>query len=498
MIRLALLVSCLILCCSCTENSISKKQLASNTVNSPIDPLQELNKKCADGDDSICEKYAIELYSKEDFQSARELFDNLCRKGYGTSCRYMGKIFYDEFDYSKAYEYSNKACSINQDGETCYLKGKLLASGQGVTKNANEALQIFKKGCEQNNKESCRELFDMYWNGNGVKKSSSNAMKYAEKACKYGHTESCLIVGTVNIPLFTNDREAQKKSFNSYLKACELQDGRGCGFVAGFYLRGNVVAKDPQKTLEYAKKGCDLKDGRSCGLIAECYENGFGVNQDVNMANAYNIKGCELNDPKACDSIGLVYQKAQDYISANEAFSKACEGEIGGGCYELGVSYWGGLGVVQNINAAMDYFVKSCDLNSPEGCETLGMIYSQGIGVQGNISKAQSYYKKGCKLGSQSSCQAAQQSNRQYSVKPATTGSYKQNATRSANIQTVRPSYQYNMNYESATCTFAGSNGVFYKMCNCRTLTGYRFSITVKGFCPLSVQIDPTTGDVRY
>ena len=73
--RLALLVSCLILCCSCAENSISKKQLASNTVNSPIDPLQELNKKCADGDDSICEKYAIELYSKA--VSFKEVATNL-------------------------------------------------------------------------------------------------------------------------------------------------------------------------------------------------------------------------------------------------------------------------------------------------------------------------------------------------------------------------------------------------------------------------------------
>lgn len=498
MIRLALLVSCLILCCSCTGNNISKKQITSTPTNAPIDPLQELNKKCTDGNDSICEKYAIELYEKEDFQSARDMFSNLCEKGFGTSCGYMGKIFYDEFDYSRAYEYSNKSCLLNQDQSACLLKGKLLATGQGVTKNTNEAQQIFKNGCDQKSKESCHELFDMYWKGNGVKSNRSLAMKYAEKACNLGDSESCLIIGTLNLPLMTNDKEAQKKSFYSNLKACELNDGRGCGFVAGFYIRGHVVAKDPLKTFEYAKKGCDLKDGRACGLVADCYERGFGINQDVNMSNAYNIKGCELNDPQACDNIGLVYQKAQDYISANDAFSKACGGDIGGGCYELGMNYWGGLGVVQNINTAMDYLVKSCDLNSPEGCETLGMIYSRGIGVQGNISKAQSFYKKGCKLGSQSSCQAAQQNNKQYQAKPVTSGSYTQNNARNTNYTTVRPSYQYNMNYESATCSFAGNNGVFYKMCNCRTLTGYRFSITVKGFCPLSVEIDPTTGTVKY
>ncbi|MBA3034166.1 MAG: hypothetical protein KKF85_14290 [Gammaproteobacteria bacterium] len=52
--------------------------------------------------------------------------------------------------------------------------------------------------------------------------------------------------------------------------------------------------------------------------------------------------------------------------------------------------------------------------------------------------------------------------------------------------------------WETATNTGNSPTGDFMlTQCHYRTLGGYSFSILVRGFCPLSVSINPETGQVK-
>ncbi|MDH2926787.1 hypothetical protein FW755_01400 [Lonepinella koalarum] len=51
--------------------------------------------------------------------------------------------------------------------------------------------------------------------------------------------------------------------------------------------------------------------------------------------------------------------------------------------------------------------------------------------------------------------------------------------------------------WTSASLESERENGMYYRICNYQTLDGYRFSIQVKGFCPISVRVDPETGQYQ-
>ena len=63
--------------------------------------------------------------------------------------------------------------------------------------------------------------------------------------------------------------------------------------------------------------------------------------------------------------------------------------------FELGDSYFNGLGVKKNYEKALEYFTKSIEIN-PDNCNSLyelGQLYETDSGVPINIVRALNYYK---------------------------------------------------------------------------------------------------------
>ncbi|WP_441730114.1 tetratricopeptide repeat protein [Helicobacter pylori] len=102
----------------------------------------------------------------------------------------LGMLSYDKQDFSKAKEYFEKACDLNNGGG-CNGLGVLYKDGQGVEKNLIKAAQLYSKACDLNNGEGCGALGGLYYNGDGVKQDSKKAAALFEKACKLGYKKAC-------------------------------------------------------------------------------------------------------------------------------------------------------------------------------------------------------------------------------------------------------------------------------------------------------------------
>lgn len=74
----------------------------------------------------------------------------------------------------------------------------------------------------------------------------------------------------------------------------------------------NLVKKDPQKAIHYAKKGCDMNTATSpCSLLGFFYKDGLGLAQykDYQKALEYWHKSCEMKSGanESCLEAGDIY-----------------------------------------------------------------------------------------------------------------------------------------------------------------------------------------------
>ena len=83
---------------------------------------------------------------------------------------------------------------------------------------------------------------------------------------------------------------------------------------------------------------------------------------------------------------------------------KACNKNIGLGCYNLGKLYLNRNAYKHRSLKALTILDKSCRLNYSKACLKLGGIYEKGRITNRNTRKALYYYKKACNQNNYTSC----------------------------------------------------------------------------------------------
>ncbi len=118
---------------------------------------------------------------------------------------------------------------------------------------------------------------------------------------------------------------------------------------------------------------------------------------------------CESGKFRSCTQIGIrmafgTYGYKKDYGKAKIFLEKACSGEDGLGCKELGVLYEYGRGTEKNLPKAAEYYKTSCEKEESFGCYYLGKFYKRGMGVSKDEKEAEKYMKKACDLKLDMAC----------------------------------------------------------------------------------------------
>ena len=158
--------------------------------------------------------------------------------------------------YRKAAEQGD-ACAQSNLG-TCYREG------QGVEKDAREAVRWYRKAAEQGNADAQIHLGWCYTNGHGVEKDTSEAVKWYRKAAEQGHADA-----------------------QSYLGCC-YRDGQG-------------VEKDAREAVRWYRKAAEQGDAGAQSCLAWCYMDGQGVEKDASEAVRWYRKAAEQGEAYAHD-----------------------------------------------------------------------------------------------------------------------------------------------------------------------------------------------------
>ena len=105
---------------------------------------------------------------------------------------------------------------------------------------------------------------------------------------------------------FYNNKEYDK-AFESFKKACDSGNMRGCFNLGIMYEEGNGVEKDFSKAAELFKKACNGGDMLGCSNLGSMYADGKGVEKDLGKAAELFKKACNSGEMLGCRNLGIMY-----------------------------------------------------------------------------------------------------------------------------------------------------------------------------------------------
>lgn len=91
--------------------------------------------------------------------------------------------------------------------------------------------------------------------------------------------------------------------------------------------------------------------------------------------SAYSTELCkeerkiELESDYCLNNHAISYFIDNDFIKMRVKFEKACSLLKPYSCYNLGIVYRDGIGVIVNTDKTIDYFKKSCEMGEQKGCD---------------------------------------------------------------------------------------------------------------------------------
>ncbi len=291
---------------------------------------------------------------------------------------------------------SSKLACDKGNGKKCYQLGRMYMEGIGTQISEFKAGIAFKKGCEANNKDACRE-YDKLQSPDAERSNKAaetpkldrntaltavlpSQFESTKSACQNGDGEKCYVLGNMYKKGIGTEKSISKAK-DAYTKGCEKSNAttlESCYALGKLYLDGSGIARNNSMAFKLFSHTCKDTFTKGCGALGHLYYQGKGVDQNITKAIKFLTIGCDANDAKSCATLGTVYITGQgvneDYKKAYKAFYKACQKGDALGCYNLGNMYENAIGREQSKNDALYYYKLSCSGGLSEGCESAKLL----------------------------------------------------------------------------------------------------------------------------
>ena len=225
------------------------------------------------------------------------------------------------------------------------------------------------------------------------------------------------VVAAISGPLAAQESDAQAEyakaiaAYNSkdfqtaapiLIDLCEKGYVQTCAVAGKLVASGMGLEQDVSKALKLFTIGCSGKIVDSCRNAAMVHEQAAPPIRNQEKAAGFELKACDLGDMRSCQKLGHRYTTGvgaeKDRETAFYLSNKACEGNDGEGCADMGRLY---LPFPRNQEEgpqydpakAAEYYRKACDLKSGRGCSLLADKHETGVGVEKDLDKALELYK---------------------------------------------------------------------------------------------------------
>ncbi|BBP01945.1 tetratricopeptide repeat protein [Sulfuriferula nivalis] len=202
-----------------------------------------------------------------------------------------GFLAYSKGDYASALK-EWTPLAAQGDALAQFGMGLLYKHGRGVTKDNQQAADLYRKAAQQDIPAAQNNLGLMYANGEGVTQDLQQAAIWYRKAADHHVAQAQYSLGML-------------------------------------YANGTGVTQDYQQAASWLRLAVDQSYAPAQSELGMLYNSGLGVSQDQQLAIRLLRKAAELNYTPAQRNLGLIYEKqgetAANYIEARKWFGIATE-----------------------------------------------------------------------------------------------------------------------------------------------------------------------------
>ncbi len=301
-----------------------------------------------------------------------------------------------------------RACD-GGDAIGCTSAGDIHFSGEAVTRNLPKAAALYQRGCDGGDGEGCVALALSHGKGEGVAKDDARTALYADRACKLNNQLGCALLGLAFAEGVEGYARDSRRADDLLSTACfkgarfsERPDAAShvaCPGLAKLRGEPSCMTEVIVSSAESRRHCYDDKAGwvttvtprataPSSGAVAPAQPGGTASAFAVNAANLAGIKAYD----------------ARDYGTALMRYAEACDQGVATACGSLGAMYFKGTGVSRNGARAAPPLATACDAGLTYACAYLAVLYDNGDGVTVNKAMAFTLFNGACSNSDIESC----------------------------------------------------------------------------------------------
>ena len=191
--------------------------------------------------------------------------------------------------------------------------------------------------------------------------------------------------------LYLDEDAAQAAKW--YEKLAEVDDAEGQYQLGMLYLRGAGVSRDVNRAAELLQRASDNDHG-TAHIYGECCGRIVDLEDGVGCGDAYAM-GWMAEEYM---NLGLLLEDGEVFFAEALRLAEAA-GEVPAALWVLGQSYELGLGVDEDMEAAIQYYERGCALEHPGCLHSMGRFYLHGDYLIGDVEKGISMCLQSAELG---------------------------------------------------------------------------------------------------
>jgi TPR repeat protein len=203
-------------------------------------------------------------------QNSRWFYNVLCELDSAGACNKLAIGILtgagNDIDKCRADELHARACDLGS-ADSCYWAGTGFNVGHYCAKDPARALSYFERGCYLGDKLLCDISGDMYENGNGTIIDHLASQRMFTYACELGSSDACYKVAIYYEA--EGSYQSGPKAYENYIKACNLEHGRGCYSAGIMKYEGTITRKNEIEAIELFGRACDLGVEDGCLTYAK-------------------------------------------------------------------------------------------------------------------------------------------------------------------------------------------------------------------------------------
>ena len=352
--------------------------------------------------------YIKGLGVKKDSKKATYFQEMAAKGGHVDSQFALGLYYLNNKQADKAVEWFKKSAAQGNVG-AIYYYGYLLFNGMGIAQDKANGIKYLALASKKGFPTADYQLGVIYRDGNGVEKSAEKAFEYMKKAALKGNADAKWNLSTMylngegtavdyyfaaqwlaEVALSTHKNEA-----NALLQ--EDNEGPFSLYLMG--LRKFFIGKDYASAIEYFKKVEKTKNIEGTTMLAMCYANKDYVKQNLKKAVKILTKA-SASSPVACYYLSSMYEKGEgvdkDDKKAVELLENAANVGIAYAACKLGDRYMIGDGVPKDFSKAAVLYLDAEAQNrlTPQSAKNLAECYQKKVSVLPDLKDAEKRISK--------------------------------------------------------------------------------------------------------